>query len=303
MKRFVVRVLLFVFPLFVMLCASEYMLRQVSNPYKYKYDWMQENADSVETLVIGSSHAFYGIRPEFLDGNTFNLANVSQNWTQDLFLLKYWSDRYKKLKTVICPVSYFSFFDCAMEDAGERFRCRYYRIYMDCDLYNSLRDRLEVSDIVTAREKMSKYLRKEAADFDRFAWGMAYKLSEKDMEDWNDTAEVEATVARHTAENDDYVDYNYSSLKGIADFCHSRNIRLVLVTTPCWRSYCERLKKEQLEKMYGLIRDLQEEYGLQYLNCLEDSDFLADDYYDFDHLSDVGAEKFTKMLNEALKME
>ncbi len=84
-------------------------------PNPYKYEWMQENAEEVETLVLGSSHTFYGIRPEFFDSKTFNLANVSQGMKQDLFLIKYWANRYKNLKYVIFPISFFTWFGHGLE--------------------------------------------------------------------------------------------------------------------------------------------------------------------------------------------
>ena len=301
MKKFFLRCLLFVLPLLALLVALEYMVRQVPNPYKFKYEWMQKNAEDIETLVFGSSHTFYGIRPEFLDGKAFSLANVSQNWTQDLFLLKYWSDRYKNLKTIICPVSYFSFTGRGMEYGSESYRCRYYRIYMDCNLYNSLKDRFEFSNFKTAMAKIGKILHKGSNDFDNFGWGTAYELSKKDMAAWNNGSEADAAVKRHTAKSFDYVEKNYKCLKEIAEFCKSHNIKLVLVTTPCWHTYYDNLGQEQLSKVYELTQKITDEYGYQYFNYLKDNRFVAEDFYDSNHLSDVGAEKFTKMLRKIVE--
>ncbi len=86
-------------------------------------------------------------------------------------------------------------------------------------------------------------------------------------------------------------------MKHIAEFCKSHNIQLVLITTPCWSSYYDNLDKKQLDRMYELTHKFQQEYQLPYFDYLKDSRFDADDFYDSNHLSDVGAVKFSKILN------
>ena len=97
------------------------------------------------------------------------------------------------------------------------------------------------------------------------------------------------------------VEKNYKCLKEIAEFCKSHNIKLVLVTTPCWHTYYDNLGQEQLSKVYELTQKITDEYGYQYFNYLKDNRFIAEDFYDSNHLSDVGAEKFTKMLRDTLR--
>ena len=296
-------ILLFVLPFFVFVIVLECLIRQVPNSYKYKYDWMQTNAESVETLVLGSSHSFYGIRPEFLDGNAFSLANVSQTWKQDLFLLDYWADKYRNLKTIICPVSYFSFTGRGMEFGSESYRCRYYRIYMDCNLYNSLKYRFELADyqMAMAKVNLNMFCSKGDNGFDKYGWGSVYQLSKKDMINWDNGSEAAAAVKRHTATSYEYVEKNSNYLKEIANFCRKRGIKLFLVTTPCWGSYTDNLNKEQLSKMYESLKVIQREFDFQYFDYLTDNRFVADDFFDSNHLSHIGAEKFTKILNEKIK--
>ena len=277
------------------------MLRQVPNPYKYKFEWMQKNAEDVEVLVLGSSHTFYGIRPEFLDGKAFNLANGSQGTKEDLFLLEYWADRYKKLQTVIYPISFTTWFvEQELEDNIEAYRCRYYTIYMDCNLYPALPYyNFELADYRTAKEKTTKLFSSEKdLGYDEYGWGTTYKLSKKKMNMWNDGTEAEAAVRRHTAKTWDHIDRNYARMKKLANFCKKRNIQLILVTTPCWHSYYDHLDQKQLAKMYELTNRYVEESGAIYLDYLKDPRFEADDFFDSNHLSDIGAIKFTKILNE-----
>lgn len=305
MKKFLKYGIFFVLPLIVALIPLEYLIRQVPNPYKYKYEWMQKNAEDVEILVFGSSHTFYGIRPEFFEGKAFSLANVSQGLKQDLFLLEYWADRYKKLKTVICPISFYSWFSHGLEYGSESYRCRYYKIYMDCDLYPDLSlYNLELSDFRTAKGKIAKlFSSNEDPGYDKYGWGNTYKLSKKSIIKWNDGTEAEAAIKRHTAKSWDYIDLNYARMKELVDFCKSRNIQLVFITTPCWYSYYDNLNKEQLAKMYELTNRFKNEFDVPYFDYLKDPRFEADDFYDSNHLSEIGAAKFTKILNEVIRSD
>ena len=98
MKRFYLAVLLFVTPIFVFMGGVEYAVRQIPNEYKYKNDWMDQHAEEVETLILGSSHAYDGINPDFLGKNAFNLAFPSQTLKYDHHLFFRWADRLRKLK-------------------------------------------------------------------------------------------------------------------------------------------------------------------------------------------------------------
>lgn len=303
MKRFLTYGILFLLPLLVASALLEYGIRQIPNPYRYKYEWMEQNAETVEVLVFGSSHAFYGIRPEFFDRKAFNLANVSQTREMDAFLLTYWAGRYRNLETIICPVSYASWFLPELESGSEAYRCRYYRIYMDCDLYP---DRwpynLELSDLRTARGKIIRHFSsKDSPGYDGYGWGNTYTLSRKDGDRWQDGSEAAAAVKRHTAREWDQVERNYELLREMARFCRRHQIRMVLVTIPCWPAYYENLDEGQLEKMDELTQRIRQEFGLSYRNYLKDPRFGADDFYDSNHLSDVGAAKFTKILYEDLR--
>ena len=303
MKKFLKYSLFFVLPLLIAAIPVEYMIRQVPNPYKYKYDWMQKNAKDVEILILGSSHTFYGIRPEFFEGKAFSLANVSQGLRQDLFLLKYWADKYKSLKTIICPISFFSWFGHGLEYGSESYRCRYYKIYMDCDLYPDFSlYNFELSDFRIAKGKFTKLLFPYTdPGYDNYGWGNTCTLSEKNLKEWNDGTEAEAAVKRHTVKNWDYIYQNYSLMKELAEFCQSHKIQLVLITTPCWPSYYDNLNSEQLKKMYEQTHKIIQEYNLPYFDYLKDPRFEADDFYDSNHLSDVGAIKFTKILDADIK--
>lgn len=91
---------------------------------------------------------------------------------------------------------------------------------------------------------------------------------------------------------------NLSFFRKIVSFCSAHSLSLILVTTPAWHAYYERLDAWQLDKMYAVIHGMQHEYALPYYDYLKDSRFVADDFYDSDHLSEVGAKKFSLLLKQ-----
>ena len=259
---------------------------------------MQQNANEVETLILGSSHSYYGIQPKYLKGKAFNLANPSQLLEQDLFLLKYWSDKYMKLKTVILPISYFSLF---AKDLAS-YRCRYYRIYMDCDLYPSysFSYNFEIAEPKTALFKFRKYIFGISEEVDWFCdkyGNEAFNSISNRMADWNKNDKRDAASAKTW----EYIQKNYRILEDLIKFCKDRDINFVMITTPCWHTYCSYLEKRQLKKMYSIIHELQQKYEFPYFNYLQDNRFIANDFFNGSHLSEIGEIKFTKILNEDIR--
>ena len=303
MKKFFKSILLFLLPFVCVIASLEIWLRHIPNTYTYKYEWMQNNAEDVEVLVLGSSHTFNGIRTSLFNKKAFNLANYSQKTEQDAYFLLRWSGKYKRLKTVIFPISYATLFYHKLENTNESYRCRYYKIYMDCGLYSffskynialyDIKIRIKLNRLKTLFEKKNELW------CDKYGWGTAYPITNKDLNTWENADVVKSS---QTAKDWTEINRNITKIKDIADFCQSHNIRLVLITTPCWHTYYNQLDKKQLDKMYELTYELQKEYNLQYLDYLKDNRFIADDFYDSSHLSDIGANKFTKILKQELNL-
>lgn len=300
MKRFIISFTCFVVPIFIIGIVAEFCIRKLPNSYKFKYEWMQEHASDVETLVFGSSHTYYGFQPKYYEGKAFNLANSAQLIEQDLFLLKYWSDRYSKLKTVIYPISYFTLFYPDLLSGKASLIARYYKIYMDCDLYPSLSFyyNFEIAEPRSAFAKIRRFLQGSSGkDWFCDEYGNeAFNVISNRGNDWS--KKDKKTAHDEYSKTWEYIPQNYSKLEGIIKFCKEKGIRLVLITTPCWHSYYDNLNDKQLNKTYSIIHELQQKYDLPYFNYLKDNRFTEEDFFNGSHLSDVGEKKFTKILNE-----
>lgn len=288
MKQFYTSVILFMLPIFVLMGGAEYTVRQIFNEYKFKNDWMDQHAEEVETLILGSSHAYDGINPDCLGKNAFNLAFPSQTLKYDYYLFFRWAHRFKNLKTVIFPVSYFTFFFSDMEQIRET----YYSIYMG---YPATSIELEMLYFGPFIAKMGQYKEGRPIECQKNGWACR-SLSDKDMTNWNKDYITASLVRKQTADTWEWISSNYSYLSEMASYCKKHGIKLVLVALPHTKGYNQHLDKKQLGKTLSLVSSMQHLYHLDFFDYREDSRFVDDDFIDQSHLSDVGAEKFTKIL-------
>lgn len=298
MKKFLIYISCVLIATVCFLGTGEFIARSVPNPYKYKEEWMQQHHNEVETLVLGGSHTFYGIKPDLFEGISFNLANVTQLLQYDLYLL----NRYEcpKLKTVIIPISYSTLFCGELENGKEWYRAIFYKIYMDYPAHSDFsKYNFEFTSHRTFMGKIEKYFSKGVdVGYDAWGWGNTYSLSNKNMVSWQNGNEAREAIKRHTYSDLSNANVNYSRLVKIIDFCKERNIKLVLITTPCCDAYNAMIDNDQYSRMMEIVRDVEQKYGVIYLDYLRDSRFGDDDFFDSNHLSVNGAAKFTSILKE-----
>ena len=272
-------------------------MRQIPNYYSYKYNWMDKHAEEVETLVLGSSHSLNGIIPRYLGENSFNLALPGQTLKYDAYLFFKWTDRYKNLKLVILPISYFSFFMDHSEWIGET----YSKIYLKSPFHSDYsRYNLEMLDFKSLHSKIYLWRTEDEVYIKERGWLPMY-LKNKNNSTWNLEHNNIHGVKEHTMKSWGFVDNNYKLVSSIIEYCNKNGIKIALITTPQYKDYNIHLDKAQLGKMYELINNLQRMYGVLYLNYLQDDRFCADDFYDPSHLSEIGAEKFTRILKYDLR--
>ncbi len=88
MKKYLIRTLFIGFPIALFLLIGELALRNIPNDYSLKRDYLDKNAQNLKTLVLGSSHFYRGVNPDFLEQPAFNAAMVSQTLDYDLKILE-----------------------------------------------------------------------------------------------------------------------------------------------------------------------------------------------------------------------
>ena len=131
-QKILFKIFLFLFPLVFLFGYIEYNLRtqHFVSSYATKKYYFEQQLDSVETLVLGSSQTFNGVNPSCFTSKIFNLANVSQTLYYDKKLTLQYLPKLKKLNTVIISIGYCSFF-YQMSDIAENWREGFYDAYFN----------------------------------------------------------------------------------------------------------------------------------------------------------------------------
>lgn len=302
MKRFIIRLLVFSSPILLIFAVAEILARNIPNDYAYKCSYYREHGGDIEYLFLGSSHALYGVDPEFFDPHAFNGAHVSQSLDIDLLILKKYFSGSRRLRLVAIPVSYFSLFS-RLDTGPEAWRAKNYQIYYRITSLPGLGQFFEIFSVDPQRlfKRIRKYyLKKDGFDFvlcSDSGFGLGFNSSKKnDLE-----ASAVAAATRHHAETWKDLSENEKTLAEIADFLNDRNILLMLYTPPAHESYVGHLDKEQLEMTVSIPSKLaRERDGVIYTNFMSDPSFSRDDFFDADHLNEVGARKFTLILRQSI---
>lgn len=299
MNRFIKLSTFFCLPILLFIILFEFSVRHIPTSYKQKTEWMETHLSQTEIIVLGSSHGYYGINPAFLLKPSVNLANVSQTLKYDMLLLNQYINRCPKLQYIILPISYFSFFE-ELEHTNEWWRIISYQLYMRCNEYpHTLKYNFEIAYPDVARKKFLDYYlkKKDLRTCTDKGFGTAYSLNKK-SKNWDNGMQ---RAYNNTYENKSDTLNNKNYLNTILQECASREIKLILITTPTWHTFYKNLNEEQQEMTNRFIKEiLNTDRNVIYLNYLTDKRFTEDDFYDADHLSDMGAEKFTRILQDTL---
>lgn len=299
MKLFLRHIFIFALVILLPLVAAELYVRHMPNPAAYKHQWMLQHSEEVETLVLGSSHTFYGVNPSLLGPHAFSLAQPTQPYRYDSYLLHHYP--MPRLKRVILPYSYQSLFEDLESTPSLQYWAVRYRLYMDCDLHSPLSTYgFECMHIAPFREKLTSLWRPAQLSWDSLGFGTSYghqSLIAQGRDNGPQRARENTYVNENQQQMYERINFHFSLLKDIAHHCATHHIQLTLVTTPTTPSFRANTNREQEAITAHTLRQLLTLYpNIQYFNFAADPDFLPTDFYDADHLNQLGANKLTQKL-------
>ena len=314
MKKFLLRIVCIGIPLLAVLVLFEWSLRRIPNPYVFKDELIARKAGAIKTLVIGSSVADYGIFPAYLGDSAYSLA-ISGEWVKynEASLMRFIDDM-PRLKTILWGVcfqmlwkddDYTGIF--IGEGAGVLLSKAEQRIYrgISSGNRNPLYDIECIQNFPVSFEKWKKYylLHQPTVRIDSLGFDYKCALSERKSgwKDWkgavltHSVTDVNDKVCRKVYR------LNCERMLRVAKACRERGVRLCLVVPPVHELYYTHVGDEQLRLMYAAMDEVRRQCdNVVCMDYFRDTRFADDDFYDVNHLSDVGARKFTRILAEDL---
>lgn len=304
MRKLIYKTIIFLLPVLLLPVCFELLYQTAPNNYTSKNESIKKRYNDTQVLIFGNSHTFYGLNPKCFDKRTFNLSNISQTLYFDQLLFNKHITKFKKLQYVILNIDYSSLsqVDNSDEDVWRKY---YYEKYMDLKVpiisvldpkaYFLSSTRSFVGNMELAKRY---FFEKTIVDCDENGFGINY-TKEKRQLNFNET--VLAVIKKH---EDNLLDFskNVSRVQTIINKCKQKKIKVILVTIPSSKAYCEgvnQLKWKKIEDACYSIENKNE--NVHYLNLFKDSRFNDDDFYDLDHLHTEGANKCSVIVNNFLR--
>ena len=289
---------------------AELCLANVPNSYSIKRDSLNALAGDVDTLIVGSSNAYYGIAPDRLQGVAFNLANVNEGpyYTDRLVTAK--APKLPKLKRVIVAVGYITLFSELTRGEIEDWRQYYYAQEWGIPPRSPL-DRLDIrmwSRLALAMPPFPMDSLREG--FQTLRTGIRPStIPHLDARGWwcADTASrvgpmmvANALARHHGLMHESYVQDSIGHLDHLLSLLDQRGVDTVLITMPVWHTYADGMRQDTWDRSRAVFQRLAASHRARYLCLLRTPQLSADEFYDPDHLNMRGALHFTALLDAKL---
>ncbi len=303
MRRLYLKIALFLLPLFLVWLALEVFYRQAPNNYSYKDQQLQNVAANVQTLIMGDSHAFYGINPVYFKDPTFNLSNISQSLLTDELLLEKHIANLPALKTVFINISYFTL--SAKDNALESNWRKYFYYHgmgitaPSISFWNPQRYSMALIQRFDKSMALVQAYHKNhtIVNATPLGYGMqdaSYIVKDKDA--------ISLVIANKHEDNSLDFKNNTARLQKIIALCKKYGVAVVLLEMPVYTTYYNLLDTEKKEKIKSVLTTLSGvDDTVFYLDLSTNSLFEKQDLRDADHLTNSGAKKCSEYLNAYLK--
>lgn len=299
MRKFIIKSALFIGPILLLFAWNEYYCR-TQTTFGIKKEYLENNSNSIEVLILGSSHSQNGLNPEFIDKKSANLAFGGQALSIDYFLFDKYIDRMPNLKTIIFEVSPFRFYtDHDINQWNGHIYSNLYGINYKITS-SSIEDySIVVSDPKYFTKVFIDYLNPSTFKYNLNACGFV-------TNDFNDRFEKLKYNAEkinnsysmlHKFTDKEMFKTNESFLKQMIQKCKSKNINAFLVSTPVYKSYAAKIPLNAKKKVDRMLNKYKQLYGITILDYSDDKSFNLYDFKNDNHLTSKGAEKLTKKVN------
>lgn len=304
MRRVWLLFLGFCLPLLLGWVGLEWALAKIPNSFSAKRDELQPLAGNVDTIILGSSEAFFGISPHKLSGTAFNLANNAQTLYYDDEILKRVLPNLPRLKRVILQIDYVTMYSELYDNTDNWRQYGYYQewhipLQRPIDYWNvRLFSRAALYKTLSVVLDLAKGRRTDFATcVDDRGWCDAPK-------EWaapRGTDDARQMInGNHSNMREEHIPANTAVLDHLLATLHGRDIDVVIVIMPISPAYQAAMRPATWDRGQHIVQELAKKYGARYLSFEPDSRLTDDDFNDVNHLNARGAVRFSEYLDAAL---
>jgi hypothetical protein len=294
--------LFFIIPIVILGVLLEVFLRNIPNDYSYKNDYLDLKSNEIEVLFLGSSHVYFGINPEYSKFKSFNASHISQSLNFDLAILEKYKNKWSSLKCIVIPVDYFSMYK-TLTNGIEKWRVKNYSIYYNIHKESYYKCNFEIfnNSLKMNWERLKSSYCNNSTDITCNKWGWGTIYNSKNSKDLIKTGM--AAAKRHTVKSnaDLCFEDNVKTLNSLVEFAKKNKIKIIFYTSPAYKTYVDNLEQKQLKRTIDLVsQKTSKNLNTVYYNLLNDKSFIAEDFYDADHLNEKGAKKLTFIMDSLI---
>lgn len=311
MKKFVIKLMLFLLPIAIVLSLAEYALLAKGDEYSQKKKLFLNKLNDIEVLSIGTSHGYRGINPEYFDYSGFNMAEPGQPLYYDQEVISKYLKDMKKLKLVIQPIDCFSI----ESDPNLLTSKFYYSKYYGIPVQNrNIKDLLSlknyslialdggINSLKIIFNKLKARTMSETLFINAYGTLISKNSETSHNEKFLSKEFVTQKVDVHTkAMNSNYIKVNQDGIIKTINKLNQMKIQEVIIIFPMSNSYRE---DARVQKSYNKVKEytnwLSEEHYIKIYDYFNDKRFSDEDFVDVDHLNTQGSIKLSKIINDEI---
>lgn len=298
LRLFTFRWILFATPLVLGYLAMEKALAQLPFSEAVKNDYIANNSEKIEVLVLGSSQVQRAINPKYMENTAVNLANKSQLTVEDYELLKHFTDQLPNLEIVVLEVGY----DKLERDKSftspvlDHKNLKFYGVntfnrplrFEDRFLFHA--SPAHFSDRLFNRSYYEKTIDLNEYGFDENKYHGAYT--------YNTGIRIENVRDEETYRE------NLKILHEMIRFSLNEDLEVLIYHPPTHAPYNKLRDPYLLKKWRKLLTDLKHEYPeVKFFIDDTSSGFEKQHFYDGNHLNPEGAVKASQRLDSVLNVK
>lgn len=318
MAKFLKKLILFLLIPLTFVLLSDLYLRNKDSLYKEKFEGALRNSGKIETLILGNSHANYGVDPQAFDRYAYNLANVNQSLYYDKRITLKLLDKLKNLHYVLISADYHSL---SFSSQGLRDVWSFYGNGITYKNKSFLKARLSPSLFAYPPKVILSFLKRDlqnilkykgdAVDFpvqkgvnplDSLQQGFI-GFSGSDFNSFSNAKyRSRAGVFNAKVKESEESDEIRMDLEDFIKILKERGVKPILFSPPTYEKYNRYLDSLLLQKQKRAYKKIAHKYNIPYWDFMSDKNFKEEYFYNEDHLNKVGAEKLGGMLNDSIKL-
>lgn len=306
----------------LLLCIGLALNASLANWYRESVMWegitekttrqFEAERDSVDTLILGDSHAKRALYPSVLK-NAFNLAIPGENYIETFYVLRSLiDDANLEIRTVILPIDLHSLSSWNIDGFAH---VHHYASFVDYFEIGWRRGRLMLYAVRALQGRYAPYVSERRNILTYFEYNRPRDMfwlqelplvggalvDKRSIAKWTSDERMEQTATRvgfHLKNRDPTLPILEAYFLQILDLCAAHNIRVVLVQYPVTREYLRAASEIiDIEAFDQRIRTLVQPYdNVQLIATRNLFGNRLDVFLDGDHLNEKGAILFSRAI-------